>query len=375
MLSASEEERAEKLGLTSPLSQRTCSQGSQNGDHELYAWLLDADLNLPMLLCVDGEIEQLESTTDVQRELFETNNVDIYKTPAKLSGDTQANDLINKGCGFMGGHADCKVISSLYGTDVARGDAPEVLMEAIEAGMKPHFSPAMMGMISTYFSHQPRMLAKNYSRRACIDGWEAGGMGVHVDKEKMWSHFSRWHDGTLSSEEKEYYRAGAAQLEEVFEDQGYFKTEQMTAAGFPPPDLSDPVIKEYLSRGRQGPGAIAIEDRPDHEGFAMLMSHSGSRERRKAKKDLSAQRKEEQLAASALAVQRRAEKEAGVKSKKGLRTKMPCSNKKNGRCEEVYGGKSQVLGSAQCDKCGIWFCHLAPCQAIRQAHEASCPGP
>ena len=91
MLSASEEERAEKLGLTSPLSQRTCSQGSQNGDHELYEWLLDADLNLPMLLCVDGEIEQLESTADVQRDLFEKNNVDIYKTPAKLSGDTQAN--------------------------------------------------------------------------------------------------------------------------------------------------------------------------------------------------------------------------------------------------------------------------------------------
>ncbi len=148
----------------------------------------------------------------------------------------------------------------------------------------------------------------------------------------------------------------------------------MTAAGFTPPDLSDPVIKEYVSRGRQGSGAIAIEDRPDHEGFAMLMSHSGSRERRKVKTDLSAQRKEEQLAASALAAQRPAEKEAGVKSKKGLRTKMPSSNKKNGCCEEVFGGKSQVLGSAHCDKCGIWFCHLAPCQAIRQAHQASCPG-
>ena len=104
-----------------------------------------------------------------------------------------------------------------------------------------------------------------------------------LDFEKIWNQNANWKDA--SHEFKEKMRALTKPLGQLGDSQGYLKVDQMYALGVPPPDKNDPYVKEWLEKARQGEGAKPAEDRDDSEGYAILISSSGAREKRKEKQE------------------------------------------------------------------------------------------
>ena len=212
------------------------------------------------------------------------------------------------------------------------------------------------------FAAQPAALGAGYGLASVSDAWSRPGMAVPLDFERIWNQNANWQK--MSHELKEKIRALAKPLGELGEAQGYTKVEQLYDLGIPRLDDTDPFVKEWLEKARQGENAKPAEDRDDSEGYTILISHSGAREKRQEKKAaarlaevVKAQKRKE-------AAQRAASREAGQSGKKHLTARSPCAAQGLSQCGNKY---SRGTGSI-CDhsNCGVWFC--PSCGPFADAH-------
>ena len=218
--------------------------------------------------------------------------------------------------------------------------------------MDYHFTGVHSTMFKYLFAAQPEALSAGYALSSISSAWFRPGLGVPLDFERIWNHNADWKD--KPHDEKEKIRALAKPLGALGEAQGYIKVEQMYALGIPRLNDSDPFVKEWLEKARQGENAKPAELRDDSEGYAILTSSSGARENRQAKKEtarLAEGVKEQRRKA---AEERVASKAAGQSGKKHLTARSPCAARAISKCDSKY---SQGTGSICNDSnCGLWFC-------------------
>ena len=168
----------------------------------------------------------------------------------------------------------------------------------------------------------------------------------------------------MAHEDKEKIRALSKPLGELGEANGYITVQQMYDLGIPRLDDNDPYVKEWLEKARQGENAKPAEDRDDSEGYAILISHSGAREKRQEKKEVARLAEVEKAQRRKEAEERAASRAAGQSGKKHLTTRSPCAAQTLSKCGNKYARGSGSICVAS--NCGVWFC--PSCVAYGEAH-------
>jgi hypothetical protein len=323
-----------------------------------------ADLSEPMALIYDGEKTTLDVISDDMKDEFKEASVDLLKGYKRGSYLWQANDT-NR-AGFKAVKRIClrasEELGDMFLDEPFTVPPPDGYTAQTDAIMDNHFTGLDSKLYKKLFAAQPAALGAGYGLASVSDAWFRPGMAVPLDFERIWNQNANWQK--MTHELKEKIRALAKPLGELGEAQGYTKVEQLYDLGIPRLDDTDPFVKEWLEKARQGENAKPAEDRDDSEGYAILTSHSGAREKRQEKKAVArlAEAAKEQKRKEA--AQRAASRAAGQPGKKHLTARSPCAAQGLSQCGNKY---SRGTGSI-CDhsNCGVWFC--PSCGPFADAH-------
>ena len=256
---------------------------------------------------------------------FAEAKTDLLKGYKRGSYLWQANDTCKTG--YKAVKRACLAASEEMGEiffDGSQGVAPTAAYKTqTDAIMDNHFTGLDNKLLKHLFAAQPAALCAGYGLTSVSDAWFRPGLGVPLDFERIWNQNANWKN--MAHEDKEKIRTLSKPLGELGEANGYITVQQMYDLGIPRLDDSDPYVKEWLEKARQGENAKPAEDRDDSEGYAILISHSGAREKRQEKKEVARLAEVEKAQRRKEAEERAASRAAGQSGKKHLTTRSPCA--------------------------------------------------